>query len=708
MEKRQKYVIGLSVIAVFLVVIGISYAYWSLTLSQTDKNNLATSCFNIEFTDANDINLQNAYPITDSEGEALTPYTFTITNKCNNYASYQVNLEVLNTTTLNTNYIKTKFNDTISLLKDYEEVTKTLDNATTSYKLLTGNLDKNESVTYDLRLWMDYDTPASDDAMNKLFESKVTIVASYLDHIPTDYELCVKKYGSNSPQCKILADADTTGACPTVNDDGTVNVTDKEETNGYLCSAPDDYGTSYYYRGNVTNNYAKFGGYYWRIIRVNGDGSIRMIYAGDASVIDALDETTKQTVLANGYNDSTTLYTQIGTSAYNSNYGNNAYVGYMYGSNIWGEAIKSDTTTSKAMNTNYYYDTTYNFDVSTGKYTLTDTATNGAWSADKVGKYTCRSTSKTGTCTTLYKIESFTDNAYGQAYSYTRSGSSGAYTENHGTTLNELRFGTRYYYGTGYKLNEYSGEFQLTGSSYGPWDESKVGYYTCAFNDTTCSTLYYVESYDDAINGTVSSFRWSGTTYEETHKNEVNSTIKTKLDAWYQSHLADTGYGQYISDTLFCNDRSISPYTSSGYLNTGIGKDGTVYRWYYGPWSDSSTKNNPTLGCKQENDRFTISTASYGNKALTYPIGLITTDEIVLAGGYSIAGNSGYYLYTGYLYWTMSPSQYGAASVCNMYSLGDTTDNIVYNSNRVRPVINIKAGSLNSGTGVWNDPYTIA
>jgi len=339
MKKKKKYVIGISVIAVFLVVIGISYAYWSLTLSQTDKNNLATSCFNIEFSGVNDINLQNAYPITDSEGETLTPYTFTITNKCNNYASYQVNLEVLNTTTLNTNYIKTKFNNTISLLKDYEEVTKTLDNATTSYKLLTGNLDKNESVTYDLRLWMDYDTPASDDAMNKTFESKVTIVASYLDHIPTDYELCVKKYGSSSPQCKILADADTTGACPTVNDDGTVNVTSAESTNGYLCSAPDDYGTSYYYRGNVTNNYVKFGGYYWRILRVNGDGSIRMIYAGDANVIDALDETTKQTVLANGYNDSSTRYTQIGQSAFNPSDNKSSYVGYMYG-NIDGTTIE--------------------------------------------------------------------------------------------------------------------------------------------------------------------------------------------------------------------------------------------------------------------------------------------------------------------------------------------------------------------------------
>ncbi len=45
----------------------------------------------------------------------------------------------------------------------------------------------------------------------------------------------------------------------------------------------DDYGTSYYFRGAVENNYVKFAGYYWRIIRVNGDGSLRIIYDGTSA-----------------------------------------------------------------------------------------------------------------------------------------------------------------------------------------------------------------------------------------------------------------------------------------------------------------------------------------------------------------------------------------------------------------------------------------
>ena len=81
-----------------------------------------------------------------------------------------------------------------------------------------------------------------------------------------------------------------------------------EETNG-IYEAEDDYGTSYYYRGAVTNNYVQFAGYYWRIIRINGDGSVRIIYDGTSAH-------------ANG--DSSTDR-QIGTSAFNST--NGSYTG---------------------------------------------------------------------------------------------------------------------------------------------------------------------------------------------------------------------------------------------------------------------------------------------------------------------------------------------------------------------------------------------
>ena len=122
-----------------------------------------------------------------------------------------------------------------------------------------------------------------------------------------------KKLVSKVPD--IIAQLDTTGKCPTVNDDGSVSVTGVEATDGYLCKAKDAYGDSYYYRGNVTNNYVLFADKYWRIVRINGDGTVRVIYDGTSAH-------------ANG---EASADRQIGTSAFNSSYNDNAYVGYMYG-----------------------------------------------------------------------------------------------------------------------------------------------------------------------------------------------------------------------------------------------------------------------------------------------------------------------------------------------------------------------------------------
>ena len=90
-------------------------------------------------------------------------------------------------------------------------------------------------------------------------------------------------YFKKDPVSNIIAQLDTSGKCPLMNADGSVNVTGVEATNGYLCKAKDAYGDSYYYRGNVTNNYVKFAGFYWRIVRINGDGTVRVIYDGTSA-----------------------------------------------------------------------------------------------------------------------------------------------------------------------------------------------------------------------------------------------------------------------------------------------------------------------------------------------------------------------------------------------------------------------------------------
>ena len=172
----------------------------------------------------------------------------------------KANLIELNSTNVRTN----------NLTSDYE-VNTTVNGAVKAYKLDVGVLQGNESKTFELRLWLDYDTQVSDVVMNATYNGKISIINSYLDHVLSDLELCILKYGEESIQCGIIALLDDTGACPTVNEDKTIAINSGEDQNSYICSAPDDYGTSYYYRGNVDNNWVKFAGYYWRILRINGD-----------------------------------------------------------------------------------------------------------------------------------------------------------------------------------------------------------------------------------------------------------------------------------------------------------------------------------------------------------------------------------------------------------------------------------------------------
>ena len=137
----------------------------------------------------------------------------------------------------------------------------------------------------------------------------------------------------------------------------TPNFSSAATTNEGLYKAEDDLGTSYYFRGAVDNNWVKFGkdssgnDIYWRIIRINGDGSIRMIYSGTT----APTSSTATVMTGTG--------TQIGTSVFNSSYNNPAYVGYMYTTSA--QHGNSTSSTIKTTVDNWYKTTTLETDATT-------------------------------------------------------------------------------------------------------------------------------------------------------------------------------------------------------------------------------------------------------------------------------------------------------------------------------------------------------
>ncbi len=284
---------------------------------------------------------------------------------------------------------------------------------------------------------------------------------------------------------------------------GTPDFSQVATTNEGVYKTEDDWGESYYFRGAVGNNWVKFAGYYWRIIRINGDGSIRLIYNGTSTA-------------------TTGTSTQISTSAFNSSYNDNMYVGYMYASN-------------------------------------------------------------------------------------------------------------------------------------------------------------------------------------QVHGLGNSSTIKGVLDNWYNSNL--TSHADKISkEAGFCGDREPSTNSSS---SNGSGGTGTTTT-YYGGYIRLISNKSPNLKCKNSSDLYTVSGSSKGNKALSNPIGLITADEVAMAGGVYGQNNPNYYLNTDKFYWTMTPYYASNAVIFGISSSGGLLEYGVGSTWGVRPVINIANDvTIKSGNGTSKTPYEI-
>ncbi len=461
-----------------------------------------------------------------------------------------------------------------------------------------------------------------------------------------------------TPLEKIIASVDTTGKCPTINSDGTVNATKKEATDGYLCSAEDDYGTSYYYRGNVTNNYVKFGslssalvyGYYsdtstsyskydsleacqnassynkkctvvreknapmyWRIVRINGDGTVRVIYDGTSAHANGEKSTDRQI----GYSAFNEYWKKdnVRENTYSHVYEDNAGFGYMYGNREFKKEYLFGTTCMYWSNTeSYYVAKEYTFNESNKTFTLKDP---------------------------ISVLATDLTDAYIGYY-----------------TANEGNFDSDSYY---------SGVQQINGISEEASD-LRIDY-----------TSIYVGS----------------TSKEAAQTNTNSSTIKTYLDNWYKNNILDTDNEQYVADNNFCNDRSF--HSSRGY---GYGPNYTEY----------NSRREINLTCPQKNDAFTVSDTTHGNGALTYPIGLISYDEVALAGGYG--SNYNYYLYSSSNYWTSSPeifwASYGGADGTQVCDGNANCGTSIGNSEGVRPVFNLKADILSQGSGTAEDPYRLS
>ena len=584
----------LIIMSILLLTIGISFASWIITLNQTNNNLISSKCFNVTLSEENPINLNDAYPISDAEGSTLTPFTFTITNTCNSNASYQVNLEILNTTTLASTEVKVMLDDgSPALLSSKTVTTKTLDNATTAYILKTGYLDPNESVTYNLRLWID-ESSTTEMSANKTFSSKITVTAGYKDSV-TNMERCEAEYGEGAAVCSIIASADTTNSkCAQFNVDGSIKNSDiqtmTDSDTPIVCSAEDDYGTSYYLRGNHQDNNVKFANMCWKLIRVTGTGGLKLIYNGDLD--------------ANG-----TCTTTSGS--------HNGFTGQ-----------------TLSLSGNKLYGTNYTKEGST--YTLTDTSTMNfsTDSASIIGKYTCENTNtscanpyyvvskendttgyvlKMGVSTNYAAIGTSAFNSSSNSLSYVGYMYNDVYVyqsktmTNSGATIlsSQSSSSSNFYYGD--TISYSGGQYYITNQdgsnvtqlSWADNYTSLPGKYTCRstskYNDTTirCTTAYKVLDTTTKANYMISEYLSGGRTSvgtinlsngytdngDGTYTLNSPVTEKSAME-WYNGYSSFNNY--YVCEDYnqtTCNKL----YKITSASQTSIGEEiGVFNNYYYG------------------------------------------------------------------------------------------------------------------------------
>ena len=582
MLKKQKIIVSITgIILVSLILIGLTYAYFLTKITgNTNTKSISVTTANLVLEYGENTNVVQG--INNAEPGYSVEKIFTATNKGNSTVTYGAALEsIVNGLTRQedlvytltcTSYLKEGF----SLASD-GTITGTVDGtcngvstekqfpSTSTMSVMTTNtIDTTHTHAYKLTItYKEMNVDQSED-MGKTFSSKVNIVdlRASADNI--------NPYSSNKKTLnyQIVNSALEGGTNRTTYGSEVTTFTSiSGENERVLNTAPDDYGTSYYFRGNVLDNYVTFANKTWKIVRINGDGSIRLV----------LDDVVSS--IFNKYDNGVNL---TSTSEENEN--------------VSAQFLPSNSTKK--------YDIKYTAPVPGGDINA--------------------------------------DNVY-------------------------------------------------------------VGY------------MY----------GTVGS-----TTYDATHANENDSVIKTNVDAWYKTNIIDTNNSDYVSDTLFCNDKTLASNGIGGLATQlGYGTNDTYYssteRLEYSAGTADITTSKPTFKCAESAtdtySRFTVNiiTLPNGNQTngdLKYPVGLLTADEVAYAGAYKYGqSNKTYYLYNSNItfdWWLSTPSAVDTSVVNECIVQGDTgslSSRYVYNSIYFRPSINLKASVLISGgNGTKENPYKIA
>ena len=671
-NKYHVFMLVLTCCVVGLSIIGVSYAYWRFTYVADKTNNATSGCFNIELTDQKDeINLTNAYPITDEQGLKLKPFSFTLRNTCSIFAHYYVNLEMLEGTTLNSKWVATKVNsDAITTLDKYKTTTTTMAGSTESRTIAEGYLGSDDSVDYTVSFWMDEDATINDDVMNKVFKSKVVVVSEPGNYSPVQagYTKLGEAILANEYQTTPDIAKTKIAAKQTVDVTNTAPIINWIEKTGSATTI-----TAVKPAESVINTYNKDTG--------TGDKATQ---ASDLT----LNDTKLRLFKTKTFNSDTARYSLS-------------------------DPIYVDPTTL-----DFSGDTKYYFQSESIYYNQTNQKLATSSGSSDITIYQVTGATKTAGTTTWNNV-SYDSTTYKLSVTTLTETELETDKSDKGLYQGTDDYGTTYYYRGNVKNNivKFAGFYwqiiRINGDGtirllYNGTEKNATGVKQSINNRTyQFNSKYNDPTYVGYMYGNL-----DGTTFDEVHTNTTSSTIKTAVDNWYKTNIADKGYSNYISNAVgFCGDRSLP----AGVWGTNDNGDGinNNKNSYFGAYV-RYVKNVAQFTCPEPSrDLYTTTDSSIGNKALTYPVGLITYDELVFAGMDNRHINKLSWAYSTQHYWTMSPSGFdatdGAAAEWLLNSAGCLSPWAwVTDSFGARPVINLKSDTLiTGGIGTGSDPFVV-
>src|SRR5574344_658706 len=408
---QRRIQIYVSLLIVVVLVMGLSYAYYRLSISQTSQNNVSgLTCFNTTLTDKTAaLSLTNAYPIPDAEGFTSTPYPFTVTNNCDQYLTLKIGIETLTTSTIASDYIKAAVTDeavttTQALNKVYYGKIVVTSTAATAPVHLAINLPSSPvgvySTTFTGAVWNNKTAAVEVSSISSSGRNTIN-----LTNVSSSLKLASYIIGLSGS---------TKGTGQVVNENG------------------------YRYEGKDPNNYISFNGELWRIIGVFDDTTHGVTGTNLVKIIrnEPIGSYVWDKSNTNDWPNSS-LYHLLNDYYYNGT--NESTVTYCYGSG-------TDVPANCDFTYNGITNSTYRSMIQNVTWHLGGTATSSQnaaafYTAERgTTVYTGRSTTSTGNIGLMYMSD----------YGYSVLASSCARTTNMGSYSSSTCAGQSWMYGKGY------------------------------------------------------------------------------------------------------------------------------------------------------------------------------------------------------------------------------------------------------------------